>query len=232
MKYQLPKNYRNTQCDSEDDEDDITSKLFRQAHLPFFQNTQQIRYIKAYIDEEIREPKYYRPLIQAIETMSEHDGIQLSVNSYGGRLDGAIALINAIQSTEGSVQVCIDGVAASAASLIALAAPNLAVGPYASMMIHAATFGSFGKQSNVISHASFIDKTVKNLMKEVYQDFLTEDEFEQVMMGKEIWLTSDEIIERLELREKLVEQRVNAELAAMESQVTKPKRPRKAKSED
>lgn len=195
---------------SDDDEESIGGNI-QHIHLPYFESTQTSRCIKAYLDENIKEAKYYRNWIQSVESLNEGDLVYLSVNSYGGYLDGAIAIINAIQSTDANVHVCIDGVAASAASLIALAAPSVAVSPYASMMIHAATFGAFGKQSDVISHASFVDKQVKALMHDIYADFLTEEEFQEVIVGREIWFDSEEIIARLKRRAEIQEARAKTE---------------------
>lgn len=197
------KNYQATNRNNSDEDEGLFPFGPNQAHLPYFESTQTTKMIKAFLDEDIKDAKYYRPLIHAIESANEGDLVYLSINSYGGYLDGAISLINAIQSTDATVHACIDGTAASAASLIALAAPSIAVSPYASMMIHAATFGSFGKQSDVMSHASFVDKRVKTLMANIYKDFLTESEFAEVLMGREIWLTAEEIVERLEKRNEI-----------------------------
>lgn len=210
-----------------DEDDEVIIGNAQNMYLPYFESSQTARCIKAYLDEQIKEAKYYRNWIQSVESLSENDVVYLSVNSYGGYLDGAIAIINAMQSTEANVHVCIDGVAASAASLIALAAPSVSVSPYASMMIHAATFGAFGKQSDVISHASFVDRQVKALMHDIYKDFLTDSEFEEVIMGREIWLDSDEIIERLKKRtelQKLAQEKEKALLLAQEkaSKAAKP----------
>ena len=220
---------------SEDDEESVGVNI-QHIHLPYFESTQTSRCIKAYLDENIKEAKYYRNWIQSVESLSENDLVYLSVNSYGGYLDGAIAIINAMQSTDATVHVCIDGVAASAASLIALAAPSVAVSPYASMMIHAATFGAFGKQSDVISHASFVDKQVKGLMHDIYKDFLTEEEFQEVIVGREIWFDSEEIITRLKRRAELQEARAKAEeearvaeLLAQDEEI-QPKKSRAKKS--
>lgn len=195
----------------DDDDDDNSNNLLANQYLPYFQSTQVNRCIKAFIDEGVREAKYYRNLIHTIDSLSEDDILWLSINTYGGHLDGAIAIINAIQNTSANVHCHIDGIAASAGSLIALASPSVSVSPYASMMIHAATFGAYGKQSDVISHASFVDKQVKGLMHDVYKDFLTDKELADVIMGKEMWFNSEEIIERLQRREQLVLQRVKKE---------------------
>lgn len=220
----MKKEYQNIAMRNSDDQDDMPNIFQNQIHLPYFESTQTSKMIKAYLDEDIKDAKYYRPLIHAIETASDGDLIYLSINSYGGYLDGAVALINAFDSTDAKVHCCIDGVAASAASLIALAAPSITVSPYASMMIHAATFGSFGKQSDVMSHASFVDKRVKNLMAKVYMDFLTETEFAEVLMGREMWFDADEIVERLECRNELQMKRmkkVQAEQKKLEKAMKK-----------
>ena len=178
-----------------------------QDHLPFFQDTQVLRCVRVYLDEEIKAPKYYRTLLQAAESLSEGDVLHIIVNSYGGHLDGALAIIQAMKNTEAHVQVAIDGAAASAAGLIALASPNLLISEYATMMIHAASFGSFGKQGDVLSHAGFVDRRIKAIMQDVYRDFLSEDELKDVLMGREIWLDADEIVERLQARKEKQERK-------------------------
>ena len=196
--------------DEDDDEVELSSRS-NSPYLPYFESTKTNRCIKVFLDENIREAKYYRTVLQGIESLGEGDVVLLSINSYGGQLDGAIAIINAIENTEADVHASIEGVAASAASLIALASPSISVSPYATMMVHAATFGAFGKQSDVISHASFVDKQVRNLMGSVYKDFLSEKELEEVIMGKEFWFDAEEIVRRLELRAELQEKRAKAE---------------------
>lgn len=207
------KNFTVNKLDEEDD--DFINPMLINQHLPYFQSTQVNRCIKAFIDEGVKEAKYYRNLIHTIDSLTEDDIVWLSINTYGGHLDGAIAIINAIQNTSANVHCHIDGIAASAGSLIALASPSVSVSPYASMMIHAATFGTFGKQSDVISHASFVDKQVKGLMHDVYKDFLTDKELSDVIMGKEMWFDSEEIVERLQRREQLVLARTRKEKAEL-----------------
>ncbi len=215
--------FKNIPSLARNDDDDEDQGNIRNQHLPYFESTRTDRCIKIFLDEYIREPKYYRTVLQGIDSLGEGDVILLSINSYGGQLDGAIAIINAIQDTDANVHASIEGVAASAASLIALAAPSISVSPYATMMVHSATFGAFGKQSDVISHASFVDKQVRTLMHSVYKDFLTDKELEEVIMGKEMWFDSEEIVRRLELRAQLQEKREKAEEKAAATTAKKSK---------
>lgn len=205
------KNYTNKLARNDDDDEEENTLRGPSQYLPYYESTKTNRCIKVPLDENIKEAKYYRTVLQGIESLGEGDVVLLSINSYGGQLDGAIAIINAIENTEADVHASIEGVAASAASLIALAAPSISVSPYATMMVHSATFGAFGKQSDVISHASFVDKQVRNLMGSVYKDFLTDKELEEVIMGKEMWFDAEEIVRRLEIRSELQEKRAKAD---------------------
>lgn len=214
-------------------QDDEEEKELTHIHLPLYESTSVSRCIKAYLDENIKQPSYYRNLVHAVENLSEDDVLHLSINSYGGQLDSAIAIIGAMQRTEAHVHCSIDGMAASAASLIALAAPSLSIAPMASMMIHAATFGTFGTQSSVVSHASFVDKKVKDIMQEIYKDFLSQKELDEVFMGAEIWLTADEIFERLEKRSEIQEKRYMKEQRELQKSLKgKKTNPKKVNSSE
>ena len=208
--------YKNFTTSTKNNDEDLDEENIRtySNQLPYFESTKTNRSIKVYLDEGIREAKYYRNVLQSMDTLNEDDLVLFSINSYGGQLDGAVALINAIESTQADVHCSIEGIAASAASMIALAAPSLSVAPYATMMVHCATFGAFGKQSDVMSHASFVDKQVRTLMNKAYRDFLTDKELEEMFVGKEFWFDADEIVLRLEKRCAMQDKRDKALLKA------------------
>ena len=210
------------------DEDDFRSFQpgCNEPYLSFFESTHTSRCITAYLDERIEGAKYYRNLLQSIYNLSQGDRLELVINSYGGALDGALAIISAMQNTDADTVVMIDGAAASAASLIALAAPTLMVSEYSTMMIHSATFGSVGKQSDVISHATFMDKRIKSIMQDIYKDFLSEEELQDVMTGREIWLDAEGIIQRLEQRQ--IRQKERQEKEQEQQQAIQQKTPRKS----
>ena len=202
------KNYKQVTPKLSDEEDEIlVPNGMSQLYLPHYVSTSQSTCVKVYLDEPIKEIKYYRNILNAIDSLGQDDAVLIKVDSPGGYLGSAMQIINAIQQTEAHVHVQIDGMAASAASLIALAAPSVSVAPYSSMMVHSASFGSAGHQSNVVTHSAFVDNQVKQIMKDIYSDFLTDKEFSEVMLGAELWFDSDQIIERLEKRAELQEKR-------------------------
>lgn len=187
---------------NKNEDDDTCDGINPNQNITFYEAVKVNRCITVFLDETVREPKYYRNLLQCIDNLSEDDMLQIVINSYGGALDGAMAIISAIQGTDAHVQVLVDGVAASAASMIALAAPSLFIADNSVFMIHSATFGSVGKQSDVISHVTFLDRRIKSIMQDIYKGFLTDQELQDVLTGREIWLDTASIIERLEARHK------------------------------
>lgn len=150
------------------------------------------------LDENIREPAYYRQAFHVLRSAKEGDRINIILNNSGGRIDSAICFRNLIQETQAEVLAVLEGETHSAASMIALSCHGVHVKPYASMMIHHASFGSGGTVQNVMDHVNFTSKQTERLIRDVYSSFLSESELDEVVRNREIWLTDDEIGERLD----------------------------------
>jgi ATP-dependent protease ClpP protease subunit len=65
------------------------------------------------------------------------DQITVRINSYGGSVTDGIAIFNALQRHKATVTTIVDGIAASVASLIAMAGDSIEMAENALMMIHA-----------------------------------------------------------------------------------------------
>jgi len=141
-----------------------------------------------YLDEDIKEPTYYRQAFQVLRSAQQGDLVRIYISSYGGNLNSAIIFKNSIEACEGDVIAIIEGEAYSAASLIALSCPGIEVKPYATMMCHSAAFGAGGSVQNVRDHVDFVGKHAESLMEEVYRDFLSPSDLEDLRRGREIWL--------------------------------------------
>lgn len=167
------------------------------------------------IDEPVREPKYYRQVVEEFMNLTENDSVQIRINSVGGRLDGLISLMEAIRQTPADVLAVIAGDCHSAASILALNCPKVMVTPYASMMVHNASYGAVGKDSDVVAQVNHNTQFTRTLMSNTYRYFLTDRELEDVLNGKEIWLTAPEIQERLQRRVEMQQKEIDkAERAA------------------
>jgi ATP-dependent protease ClpP protease subunit len=203
--------------DSEDSE-------MQAEYLLGYKRSLSINNLSVSIDEPIREPKYYRAIAEEITNLGQHDTVQFRVNSPGGRLDGLVVLLNAIENTEADVVCFIEGECHSAASILALHCPNVIISPYASMMVHHVSYGTAGKDSDVVSMVMHNTAYCKELFMDTYQYFLSEQEIQDVLNGKEIWLRANDIKERLERRAEALNKEENLELPVPE---VKPKRSKK-----
>lgn len=74
--------------------------------------------------------------------------INLRINSRGGQVFDGIAIYNAVRNHKSNVTSIVDGVAASAASFIALGANEVLMEKTARMMIHDAGIGAFYVEGN------------------------------------------------------------------------------------
>jgi ATP-dependent protease ClpP protease subunit len=208
------KNFNNSKRNSvvlSESEDDLDMLVKGSEFLSYYTQTKVQNNVEVFLDETIREPRYYRQVIQMLGALSESDTCTFFIETPGGNADGILALCEAVDACEGQVQAIITGQASSAGSLFALRCPNLGVSPNARMMIHAASFGYGGKHMDAVRGMEFQNKWLTRVFRQAYEGFLTESEIEQCLEGKEFWFTSDEIVERLEAREDYLETKAVAE---------------------
>ena len=156
--------------------------------------------VDVYLDENINEPAYYRNLLQYLRRMEERDTCKIWLTTNGGRFDSSVAIIEAMQNSRGQVQVIASGYNASAGTLIALAAPELIVTPNTSFMFHAASHGGYGKLQEVQSQLVHNHEVLIEFMWKCYEGFLTREEFNNIVLGVDRYMKTDEIMERLEKR--------------------------------
>lgn len=96
---------------------------------------------------------------QFVKDIGELDvkAITVRINSYGGSVTDGIAIHNAIKRHDAHVTVSIDGIAASIASLIAMAGDTVEMAENAQMMIHAPWGGVMGNAQELREYADMLD---------------------------------------------------------------------------
>jgi ATP-dependent protease ClpP protease subunit len=167
--------------------------------------TQEVKRHDVFLDTDIGEPQNYRDLITLLFNANENDSINIFINSQGGHLNSALAIIEGIKHSNAQVTGIIMGECYSAASMIALNCHNVVVLDSANMMIHTASFGTAGNTSNVKAYTDFTVKEVEKLLVSTYEGFLTSEEIDKIKTGVEIWLSAEDISKRMEIRVKLLE---------------------------
>lgn len=118
--------------------------------------------------------------------------IELHINSFGGRVDQALAMLSAIERHTGRVVSYVDGVAASCASWLALAADEIHIAKNAEIFIHLSSSYIYGNAEELEKESVVLrsyDERIINLYKSKAKDPGTD--FAE-MMSKETTLTADE----------------------------------------
>jgi len=85
------------------------------------------------------------------------DQITVRINSYGGSVHDGVAIHNAMKRHTATIDVQIDGLAASIASLIAMAGDKVTIAENALMMIHAPLTGVWGNAVDLREAADMLD---------------------------------------------------------------------------
>lgn len=206
-------------------EDDIikTSK-----QLGYFVKTRTQCQYTVNIDEPFVDPSYYRAVVQMLMDANEDDTVIFLCNSPGGQLNGLQSLLEAIKMTEATTVAVLVGQVASAAGIFILHCDQVFVTDSASFLAHNISYGTGGKGSDILSHVQHVSKTSEKLLRKTYEHFLSKTEIDEMINGREIYLDSDEIKQRLEQKEKALEA---LEQAVEEAPVKKPRKPRTKKTE-
>lgn len=124
----------------------------------------------------------------------EADTIHLRINSPGGSVFAGRAMETALRQHSAKVIVYVDGLAASAASFVAMAGDEIEMAQGAFFMIHKAWSMALGNSDELRKEADLLDKVDGSLAK-TYHDRtgLPEDELAE-MMAAETWLDADEAV--------------------------------------
>jgi ATP-dependent protease ClpP protease subunit len=132
---------------------------------------------------------------QAIKDVGELDGIELHINSPGGSAFDGLAIMNILRDHPARVEVVIDGLAASAASLVAMAGDSVRMPKNALMMLHDPATVTFGTTKDHDRAIEMLDK-VKLAAIQTYAAKTTKShDAIQQWMSDETWFAGDEAVE-------------------------------------
>lgn len=137
-------------------------------------------------------PADVRKVFDEVETKD----IELHINSYGGSVFASVSIFSHIRALDKNVTIYIDGLAASGASLIAMAGSKLVMPKNTTMMIHRASSFAWGNCNDLRKVADTLEKLDNATVFETYKaKFKGTDEELKNLIDTETWLTADECLE-------------------------------------
>ena len=123
------------------------------------------------------------------------ENIDVYINSNGGVVDTAIAINNALRRHKAKVTVNIDGIAASAATLITCAGDIVRMPKNALFMIHNPSTIAMGDSEKMRKQADVLEKYKNSIMETYLQKVNIDKEKLSELMDNETWLNAEEALE-------------------------------------
>lgn len=143
----------------------------------------------SWFDDDIT-PKQFKSEL----TNSEGD-IVVWLNSPGGDVFAASQIYNMLKEYNGKVTVKIDGIAASAASVIAMAGSEILMSPVAMMMIHNPATVIYGEASDLQSGIDMLSEVKESIINAYEQKTSLPRNKISKMMDAETWFSAQKAVE-------------------------------------
>lgn len=132
--------------------------------------------------------------LRELRTLGSHQRLDIRINSNGGSVFDGLAIYNALRQHPARKVVHVDGIAASIASVIAMAGDEIRMGEGAWMMIHDPSGLTHGTAEQMRETANLLDG-IKDQLVAIYALRTGQDEeVITAMMAAETWLTAADAI--------------------------------------
>jgi ATP-dependent protease ClpP protease subunit len=132
---------------------------------------------------------------QEIDSAGPFNKIAVRINSPGGDAFEGIAIFNVIRAQGKPVEVFVDGIAASAASIIAMAGDTRVMGSGSMLMIHNAWGTCVGYAQDMRKMGDVLDKVSSSVAETYVQRAGLTAEKAKELMDAESWLGASEALE-------------------------------------
>ena len=132
----------------------------------------------------------------ALKELGDVSTINLSINSGGGSVFDGIAIYNMLKSHKATVNVYVEGLAASIASVIAMAGDTITMRSGSMMMVHMPWTLSQGNAEEMRKTADTLEKTGDSIV-DIYSERtdISSDDIRNIM-NAETWLSAEEAVEQ------------------------------------
>lgn len=133
-------------------------------------------------------------LARDIAALAPERDLTVRINSPGGNVYDGIAILNALRAHPGTVTVVVDGIAASAASVIAMGGDHIVMNRNSEMMVHNGRAIAMGGAEDMRKMADRLEAVNANLST-IYADRAggTPDEW-RAIMAAETWYSAEEAV--------------------------------------
>lgn len=156
---------------------------------------ENILFLNGTIAEESWFDDEVTPRLFKSELENYKGNITVWINSPGGDCIAAAQIYNMLISHKGEVVIKIDGIAASAASVIAMAGEKVFMSPVSMLMIHNPMTGVFGDKEQMKQAISMLEEVKESIMNAYEIKTGLDRKKLSSMMNSETWMNANKAIE-------------------------------------
>ena len=171
---------------------EIKNQTENSADLCFFGdiNSESLGEWQKYYPED-KAPQDVKDFLDQLENVSK---INVHINSGGGSVFGGIAIYNMLKRFDAEITVYVEGLAASIASVIAMAGDKIIIPANAQMMIHKPSSCAWGNADEMRKEADILDgcqKVILTTYMEHAKEGVTEEQIND-LINVETWKNGEE----------------------------------------
>lgn len=171
---------------------EIKNQTEAAADLYFFGdiNSESLGEWQKYYPDD-KAPKDVQDFLDQLDGVSK---INVHINSGGGSVFGGIAIYNILKRHNAEIVVYVEGLAASIASVIAMAGDKIIIPANAQMMIHKPSSITWGNADDMRKEADVLDgcqKVILNTYMQHAKDGVTAEEI-NALIDAETWKNGEE----------------------------------------
>lgn len=171
---------------------EIKNQTENSADLCFFGdiNSESLGEWQKYYPED-KAPQDVKEFLDQLENVSK---INVHINSGGGSVFGGIAIYNMLKRFDAEITVYVEGLAASIASVIAMAGDKIIIPANAQMMIHKPSSCAWGNADEMRKEADILDgcqKVILTTYMEHAKEGVTEEQINN-LINAETWKNGEE----------------------------------------
>nr|DAK10713.1 MAG TPA: Putative ATP dependent Clp protease [Bacteriophage sp.] len=129
---------------------------------------------------------------QDIENLGDVENITLYINSPGGSVFSAVAIANTLKNHKAKITANIDGLAASAATIITSACDTVRMPKNALFMVHNPITFAYGNNQDMQKTLEMLNKVKNSIIETYLNKAKTDKETLSELMDNETWMSAEE----------------------------------------
>lgn len=129
-----------------------------------------------------------------LNALGELDSVELFINSPGGSVFDGVTIYNLLKRNRAPVNVHVDGVAASIASIVAMAGDTIEIARNGLLMLHDPWTLAVGNARDFRKEAEILDQVGETLVGTYADRTGQKSEKVRELMAAETWLEADEAV--------------------------------------